>query len=55
MRVHFVPLVGKHSTYQLYVRYDPTINGNGGGGSGNGGGDTGTIDTSTRPHRPGRL
>ena len=47
MHVHFVPLVGSLSSYKLYVRYDPTINGNGGGGSGNGGGDTGIFDTST--------
>lgn len=47
MQVHFIPLVGSLSNYQLYVRYDPTINGNGGGGSGNGGGDTGVLDTST--------
>src|SRR5260221_9299581 len=47
MHVHFVPLVGSLSSYKLYVRYDPTINGNGGGGSGNGGGDTGFFDTST--------
>src|SRR3989442_10455257 len=47
MNVHFIPLVGSLSTYKLYMRYDPSINGNGGGGSGNGGGDTGTIDTST--------
>ena len=47
MNVHFIPLVGSLSTYKLYVRYDPSINGNGGGGSGNGGGDTGTIDTSS--------
>jgi glucoamylase len=47
MHVHFDPLVGTLSSYKLYVRYDPTINGNGGGGSGNGGGDTGTLDTST--------
>jgi glucoamylase len=46
MDVHFIPLVGSLSNYQLYVRYDPTINGNGGGGSGNGGGDSGTIDSS---------
>ena len=32
---------------QLYVRFDPTVNGNGGGGSGNGGADNATIDTST--------
>lgn len=46
MKVHFMPLVGSLSTYQLYVRYDPSINGNGGGGSGNGGGDNGTISAS---------
>src|SRR3954470_6672492 len=28
---------------KLYVRYDPTLNGNGGGGSGNGGADTGSV------------
>ena len=32
MDVHFVPLVGDLSTYKFYVRYDPSINGNGGGG-----------------------
>jgi glucan 1,4-alpha-glucosidase len=47
MNVHFIALVGDLSAYQLYVRYDPSVNGNGGGGSGNGGGDNGTIDTST--------
>src|SRR6185312_1372488 len=52
MNVHFIALVGSLSTYQLYVRYDPSINGNGGGGSGNGGGDTGTIDTSTGHNVP---
>ena len=52
MHVHFVPLVGDLSTYKLYVRYDPSINGNGGGGSGNGGGDTGIIDTSTGHNVP---
>jgi glucan 1,4-alpha-glucosidase len=46
-RVRFEPLVGTLSSYQLYVRYDPSINGNGGGGSANGGGDNGTVDTST--------
>jgi glucan 1,4-alpha-glucosidase len=47
MQVHFIPLAGKLSNYQLYVLYDPTINGNGGGGTGNGGGDTGVLDSST--------
>jgi glucoamylase len=42
MKVQFIPLIGNLSNYKLYVRYDPSINGNGGGGSGNGGGDSGT-------------
>jgi glucoamylase len=33
--------------YRLYVRFDPTVNGNGGGGPGNGGADSATVDTST--------
>jgi len=52
MNVQFKPLVGNKSNYKLYVRYDPSINGNGGGGSGNGGGDSGTIDTSTGHNVP---
>jgi len=44
---HFIPLGGDLSSYNLYVRYDPSINGNGGGGAGNGGGDSGVVDTST--------
>ena len=44
MRVRFVP---KTSGYQLYLRYDPTVNGNGGGGAGNGGPDSATVDSST--------
>ncbi len=47
MDVHFIPVIGDMSDYQLYLVYDPTINGNGGGGSGNGGGDSGLVDTST--------
>jgi glucan 1,4-alpha-glucosidase len=47
VRVQFQPLVGSLSDYQLYVRLDPTINGNGGGGSGNGGADSATLDQST--------
>jgi len=46
MHAKFQPLVGDLSSYQLYVIYNPSINGNGGGGSGNGGGDSGTVDTS---------
>jgi glucan 1,4-alpha-glucosidase len=32
---------------RLYVRFDPTVNGNGGGGAGNGGADSATVDSST--------
>ena len=32
---------------RLYVRLDPSVNGNGGGGAGNGGPDTAVLDTST--------
>jgi glucoamylase len=52
MKVQFKPRSGNMSNYKLYVRYDPSINGNGGGGSGNGGGDTGTVDTSTGHNVP---
>ena len=44
MRVRFAP---KKPGYQLYLRYDPTVNGNGGGGAGNGGPDSATVDSST--------
>ena len=47
IRARFQPLVGDTANYRLYVRYDPTINGNGGGGSANAGGDSGTVDSST--------
>jgi len=44
MRIRFTP---QDPGYKLYVRYDPTVNGNGGGGSGNAGADSATVDTST--------
>src|ERR1700716_1960047 len=47
VRIAFEPQRGDNADYHVYLRYDPTINGNGGGGSGNGGGDSGLIDTST--------
>jgi glucan 1,4-alpha-glucosidase len=47
MRARFQPLVGSVAGYRLYVRFDPTVNGNGGGGPDNAGADTGTVDTST--------
>src|SRR5437588_4169280 len=47
MRIKFEPQEADNANYHVYLRYDPSINGNGGGGSGNGGGDSGLIDTST--------
>ena len=44
MRVQFKP---QQPGYRLYVRFDPTVNGNGGGGAGNGGADSATVDEST--------
>jgi glucoamylase len=44
IRSQLVPLVS--GTYKVFVRFDPTVNGNGGGGSGNGGADNATVDTS---------
>lgn len=37
----------KQRGLQLYVRFDPTVNGNGGGDPGNGGADSAAIDRST--------
>ena len=42
-RVSFQPRV---DGLQLYLRLDPSVNGNGGGGAGNGGSDSALIDTS---------
>jgi len=42
-RVSFEPRV---DGLQLYVRFDPSVNGNGGGGAGNGGADSAVVDTS---------
>src|SRR5207253_5409642 len=47
MRIKFEPQVDDNANYHVYLRYDPSINGNGGGGSGNRGGDSGLIDIST--------
>ena len=47
MRFRFEALQGAVSAYHVYVRFDPSLNGNGGGGSANAGGDTGAVDTST--------
>lgn len=55
VRSHFEPLVGQLGDYRLYVRFDPTINGNGGGGDPSGenaGADTASIDRSTGHELP---
>src|SRR6185437_6133489 len=44
MRVKLSPTT---AGYRLYVRFDPTVNGNGGGGQGNGGADSATVNSST--------
>ena len=46
MKVSFKPKKNRDNL-QLYLRFDPTVNGNGGGGSGNGGADSAVADTST--------
>ena len=45
MRTTFTKLIP--GSYQLLVRFDPTVNGTGGGGQGNGGADSATVDAST--------
>jgi glucoamylase len=45
LRSRFEALRGP-GDYRLYVRFDPTLNGNGGGGAGNGGPDSGGIERS---------
>ncbi|HTP02759.1 MAG TPA: glycoside hydrolase family 15 protein, partial [Anaerolineales bacterium] len=52
IRSRFTALVGDQSNYKLYVLYNPSINGNGGGGADNGGGDNGVVDTSTKHSLP---
>src|SRR3954453_941958 len=42
----FEPLKGRLRDYGLYVRFDPTLNGNGGGGADNAGADTGAVASS---------
>src|SRR3954451_15423549 len=46
MRSRFTALKGKARDYRLYVRFDPTLNGNSGGGTGNGGPDSGGTATA---------
>jgi glucoamylase len=46
VRTRFEALRGPASAYHVFVRFDPSLNGNGGGGAANAGGDTGGVDTS---------
>ena len=46
MRTRFEPLRGHRADYRLYVRLDPSLNGNGGGGAGNGGADSADVATA---------
>jgi glucan 1,4-alpha-glucosidase len=47
VKTRFEPLTRAARSYAVYVRFDPTVNGNGGGGAGNGGADSLTVDEST--------
>jgi glucoamylase len=47
MDARLTALHGRASDLKLYVRFDPTLNGNGGGGADNAGSDSGTV---TRAH-----
>jgi glucoamylase len=46
LRSRFEALRGRASDYRVYVRFDPTLNGNGGGGTANGGADSGDVARS---------
>src|SRR3954452_18031598 len=43
LRSRFDAFKGRIGDYALYARFDPTLNGTGGGGAGNGGADSGTV------------
>ena len=47
LQTSYTPLTPKAAEYQVYVRLDATVGGNGGGGDGNGGADNAVIDTTT--------
>ena len=47
LHTDYQPLTSAAHGYQLYVRLDASVGGNGGGGAGNGGADTAVIDRST--------
>src|SRR3569833_1348916 len=47
IRTRLDPLRGSGHDLKVYVRFDASINGNGGGGPANGGGDTASVDAAT--------
>jgi glucan 1,4-alpha-glucosidase len=47
LQTRYTPLTAAAAGYQVYVRLDATVGGNGGGGGGNGGADNAVIDTTT--------
>ncbi|WP_328452590.1 glucodextranase DOMON-like domain-containing protein [Amycolatopsis sp. NBC_00438] len=47
IRTRLEPLRDSGRDLKVYVRFDASINGNGGGGPANGGGDTATVDAAT--------
>ena len=46
LRSRFEALRGRASDYRVFVRFDPTLNGNGGGGKDNAGADSGAVARS---------
>jgi glucoamylase len=48
MRVSLVPLAGAPSGLSAYLRFNPLLNGHGGGGSGNAGGESATVLQTAR-------
>jgi len=52
VQTNYTPLTPAAASYQVYVRLDATVGGNGGGGSGNGGADNAVIDTTTGSQVP---
>ncbi|WIX92682.1 glucodextranase DOMON-like domain-containing protein [Amycolatopsis sp. DG1A-15b] len=47
IRTRLEPLRDSGRDLKVYVRFDASVNGNGGGGPANGGGDTATVDAAT--------
>jgi glucan 1,4-alpha-glucosidase len=48
MRVSLVPLPGAPAGLNVYLRFNPLLNGHGGGGSGNAGGESATVLQTSR-------